>query len=79
MSKRALSPAPSLPPPKRIHNLTNEQHSLDDLRPRETFDTLLFDEIVLLILSFLSWSDLCSVQRTNRNLARLALDNQVYT
>ena len=77
MSKRPLSPAP-LPPPKRLHDLSTSQHSPDDLQPRLPFDVLLFDEIILVILSYLSWTDLCAVQRTNKNLARLSLDNQVH-
>ncbi|RPD53996.1 hypothetical protein L227DRAFT_374274 [Lentinus tigrinus ALCF2SS1-6] len=73
--KHQLSPAP-LPPSKRAHTFTDL--SLDVHNPRLAFDTLLFDEIILLILSHLSWTDLCAVQATNRNLSRLSLDNQLW-
>ncbi|KAI0666607.1 hypothetical protein C8Q78DRAFT_1058367 [Trametes maxima] len=74
MSKRSLSPAP-LPPSKRIHTAVEESP------PGEmpsTFDNVLSDEIVLFIFSYLAPSDLCMTQRTNRNWARLSLDNQLW-
>ena len=74
--KRELSLAP-LPPSKRAH--TYAESLLDVHQPQLAFDTLLFDEIILLILSHLSWTDLCAMQATNRNLSRLSLDNQVLT
>lgn len=74
--KRELSLAP-LPPSKRAHTFT--EPSLDIHKPKLPFDVLLFDEIILLILSHLSWADLCAMQATNRNLSRLSLDNQVHT
>lgn len=76
MPKRSLSPAP-LPPTKRIHTATEDHpHAVLESRP---FDTILSDEIVLFVFHYLSSSDLCAVQRTNRNWARLSLDNQVCT
>ncbi|KAI8993827.1 hypothetical protein BD414DRAFT_480570 [Trametes punicea] len=72
MSKRPLSPAP-LPPSKRIH-----ASQPVTVRHRPFFDTILSDEILLFIFSYLSPSDLCAVQRTNRNWARLSLDNQLW-
>ena len=74
-NKRPLSPAP-LPPPKRFHIPGG---SLSSNSIKFTFDTLLYDELILVIFSYLSWADLCAVQRTNRNWARLALDNQVHS
>ncbi|KAI0644489.1 hypothetical protein C8Q79DRAFT_1001829 [Trametes meyenii] len=74
MSKRSLSPVP-LPPSKRIHT------ALEEPLPGEvlsTFDNVLSDEIVLFIFSYLAPSDLCTIQRTNRNWARLSLDNQLW-
>ncbi|KZT67144.1 hypothetical protein DAEQUDRAFT_729372 [Daedalea quercina L-15889] len=73
-SKRPLSPAP-LPPPKRLHSPGGSHHSQET---QSTFDNLLYDELILVIFSYLSWFDLCAVQRTNRNWARLALDNQLW-
>lgn len=71
--KRPLSPA-SLPLSKRQH-APGASHYPHTTKP--TFDNLLYDELILVIFSYLSWTDLCAVQRTNRNWARLALDNQV--
>ncbi|TFY69629.1 hypothetical protein EVJ58_g292 [Rhodofomes roseus] len=73
-SKRPLSPAP-LPPPKRLHSPGGSNHTH---KTQSTFDNLLYDELILVIFSCLSWTDLCAVQRTNRNWARLALDNQLW-
>ena len=74
MSKHLLSPAP-LPPSKRLHTTGTERRT-QDLQPRSSFESL-FDELVLVIFSYLSYTDLCNVQRTNRNWSRLSLDNQV--
>jgi hypothetical protein len=75
MSKRSLSPAP-LPPSKRLHVSENALYASEEFH---TFDTLFYDEIILLIFSFLSYSDLCSAQSVNHNWSRLARDNQVHT
>ncbi|OSC99416.1 hypothetical protein PYCCODRAFT_1395326 [Trametes coccinea BRFM310] len=72
MSKRQLSPAP-LPPSKRIH--ANQPVAVEY---GTSVDAILSDEIALFIFSYLSPSDLCAVQRTNRNWARLSLDNQLW-
>ncbi|GBE81389.1 hypothetical protein SCP_0311180 [Sparassis crispa] len=74
MSKHSLSPAP-LPPSKRQH-VQGPSHS--NHSSRSNFDALLYDEIVLVIFSYLSWTDLCAIQSTNRNWSRLALDNQLW-
>ena len=73
MSKHRLSPALE-PPAKRQHTSS----SLPITRLQLTFDSALYDELILSIFSHLSWTDLCIVQRTNKNWARLASDNQVY-
>ncbi|KZV74462.1 hypothetical protein PENSPDRAFT_682046 [Peniophora sp. CONT] len=75
MSKRALSPA-LLPPSKRIHVPANDKHHVS--APERTFDSLFFDELILNIFSYLSYSDLCAVQGVNHNWARLSLDNQLW-
>ncbi|TFY61546.1 hypothetical protein EVG20_g7010 [Dentipellis fragilis] len=74
MSKRPLSPA-TLPPSKRVHISWDGAH---ESTPRRTFDTLLYDELVLHIFSYLPWEDLCAVQATNRNWFRLSADNQLW-
>ncbi|KAG1746091.1 hypothetical protein EDB19DRAFT_1953707 [Suillus lakei] len=74
MSKHRLSPAP-LPPAKRLQNtrLSSQEHRLIT-----TFDNALYDELILFIFSFLNSRDLCAMQGTNRNCARLASDNQLW-
>ncbi|KAJ6587050.1 hypothetical protein DFH09DRAFT_244161 [Mycena vulgaris] len=72
MSKRSLSPSP-LPPSKRLHSLSGPTPIL-----RLSFDTALYEELILLIFANLSWLDLCAAQAVNRNWARLALDNGLW-
>ncbi|KAI0700941.1 hypothetical protein BC835DRAFT_1411799 [Cytidiella melzeri] len=72
MSKRPLSPSLQ-PPPKRLHNT----HSTSTIHPKASFDQL-WDEIVLVIFSYLSYKDLCGVQATSQNWSRLTLDNQLW-
>ncbi|KAI0633834.1 hypothetical protein C8Q77DRAFT_1057704 [Trametes polyzona] len=74
MSKRSLSPAP-LPPSKRVHTASS---TISDVHSRPFYDAILSDEIILFIFSYLAPEDLCAVQRTNRNWARLSLDNQLW-
>ena len=73
MTKHRLSPD-TLPPPKRQHTST---HTTVVPHTLATSLATLYDEIVLVIFSYLSYADLCAVQRANRNWSRLALDNQV--
>ncbi|KAH8093952.1 hypothetical protein BXZ70DRAFT_948633 [Cristinia sonorae] len=73
MSKRHRSPDGD-EPMKRIH--TDDGPS--QVSPRSGFDGLFYDELILVIFSHLSWSDLCRVQPTNRNWCRLSLDNQLW-
>ncbi|TBU55663.1 hypothetical protein BD310DRAFT_677392 [Dichomitus squalens] len=73
MSKHSLSPA-SLPPSKRLHTIGADGRTQDP-QPQSIFDEL-FDELILFIFSYLSHTDLCNIQRTNRNWSRLSLDNQ---
>lgn len=72
MSKRGLSPH-YLPPAKRFH-IT---HPNPQQKHIPIVDAL-SDELILSILSHLSWVDLCVTQLINRNWARLALDNELW-
>ncbi len=74
MSKHRLSPAP-LPPPKRLH-AAGGSHIIS--LPGITFESALYDELILCIFSHLSWVDLCATQSTSRNWARLAADNELW-
>ncbi|KAJ7045649.1 hypothetical protein C8F04DRAFT_1206490 [Mycena alexandri] len=74
MSKRSLSPSTlSLPPSKRLHSLASSAPLL-----ALTFDSALYEELILLIFANLSWLDLCAAQAVNKNWARLALDNGLW-
>ncbi|KIK80420.1 hypothetical protein PAXRUDRAFT_15808 [Paxillus rubicundulus Ve08.2h10] len=70
--KRHLFPVP-LPPAKRQHGA----------RPYSskciiTFDSALYDELILFIFTFLNSRDLCAIQATNRNCSRLSCDHQLW-
>jgi len=72
MSKRGLTPHNS-PPAKRLHTI----HPSPQQKSISIVDAL-SDELILSILSHLSWVDLCVTQLINKNWARLALDNQLW-
>ncbi|KIJ49712.1 hypothetical protein M422DRAFT_66161 [Sphaerobolus stellatus SS14] len=75
MSKRPPSPTP------RVTLLSKRRHVQAPSNSREgpiTFDSSLYDELILLIFSHLSYRDLCAVQAINQNWARLSLDNQLW-
>ncbi|KAI9511153.1 hypothetical protein F5148DRAFT_403591 [Russula earlei] len=81
MAKRSLSPV-HLPPAKRVHLPVSSPPSPSILPARVqsgagSFESF-YDELVLHILTFLSYTDLCSLQAINRNWARLSLDNQLW-
>jgi F-box-like len=76
MSKHGLSD-PSLPPAKRLCASSGSAVPVDPRRLL-TFDNSIYDELVLCIFSHLSWVDLCAVQVTSRNWARLAADNELW-
>lgn len=71
MSKRPLSLA-ILPEAKRVHGVA--PHHID--LAYSPF-TALYDEIILVIFSYLAYTDLCTAQHVSRDWSRLALDNQV--
>ncbi|KAJ7780531.1 hypothetical protein DFH07DRAFT_949774 [Mycena maculata] len=74
MSKRSLSPRPSsLPPSKRLHTLSGATSPLG-----LTFDSALYEELILLIFTNLSWIDLCAAQAVNKNWARVSLDSGLW-
>ncbi|KAL1660699.1 hypothetical protein GGF50DRAFT_62622 [Schizophyllum commune] len=74
MGKHTLSPAP-LPPRKRAQTVA---HQTPQTAPTLTFETALYDELILLCFSFLSYRDLCLSQSTSKNWARLSADNHLW-
>lgn len=77
MAKRSLSPA-HLPPAKRSHLSTPSTSTSIPPARSNCFESL-YDELILHIFTFLSYTDLCALQATDRDLARLSLDNQVHS
>ncbi|EGN99529.1 hypothetical protein SERLA73DRAFT_121689 [Serpula lacrymans var. lacrymans S7.3] len=75
MSKHRLPSAP-VPPLKRAHFL--QPSSSSSAPVSTTFDDAFYDELILSIFSFLGSTDLCAIQATNSNWARLASDNQLW-
>ncbi|KAI6110530.1 hypothetical protein EDD16DRAFT_1694294 [Pisolithus croceorrhizus] len=73
MPKRCPSPA-TLPVTKRHvgPQLSPERHSAI------TFDSALYDELILFIFSFLDHRDLCAVEAASKNCSRLASDDQLW-
>lgn len=76
MAKHELTD-PSLPPAKRLCASSGSPVPVDAHRLL-TFDNSIYDELVLCIFAHLSWIDLCAVQATSRNWARLAADNELW-
>ncbi|KAL1743483.1 hypothetical protein HDZ31DRAFT_40776 [Schizophyllum fasciatum] len=74
MGKHTLSPAP-LPPRKRAQTAA---HQTPKTTPALTFESALYDELILVCFSFLSYRDLCLSQSTSRNWARLSADNHLW-
>ncbi|CAK5281759.1 unnamed protein product [Mycena citricolor] len=73
MPKRTLSPTPLLPPAKR------QQIDANTLRPIAlSFDDLFYEELILLVFSQLSWSELCAAEAVNKNWQRISLDNGLW-
>ena len=77
MAKRSLSPT-HLPPAKRSHLSTPSTSTSIPPARSNCFESL-YDELILHIFTYLSYTDLCALQTTNRDLARLSLDNQVHS
>ncbi|KAJ7647201.1 hypothetical protein FB45DRAFT_734802 [Roridomyces roridus] len=73
MSKRSLDDS-SLPPSKRLHSESGAPAAVS-LR---TFDSALYEELILLIFANLEWHDLSAAQAVNKNWARLSLDRGLW-
>ena len=77
MAKRSLSPV-HLPLAKRAHLIAQSPSTVLPPAQPNSFESL-YDELILHVFTFLSYTDLCALQTTDRNLARLSLDNQVHS
>ena len=72
----------SQPPSSTTHAKVQHSSGASDAsrgrRLNLSFDEVFYDEIILVIFSYLSAVDLCIIQPTNKNWARLSQDNQVH-
>jgi hypothetical protein len=76
MAKRSLSPD-LIPGYKRHQTYPPSLQSSHNSRFPLRFGSL-FDELILLIFTYLSWEDLCTVQSVSHSFQRLASDNGLW-
>lgn len=75
--KRSHSPSPLVR--AKVQHSSETSDTSGGRRRTLSFDELFFDELILVIFSYLSARDLCAIQPTNKNWARLSQDNQVHS
>ncbi|KAJ7072209.1 hypothetical protein C8F01DRAFT_1205825 [Mycena amicta] len=63
------------PPSKRLHT---ENHSTNLAAPPVTFESALYEELILLVFSHLAWIDLCTAQCVSQTWRRLAIDQSLW-
>jgi len=73
------SHSPSLSSHAKVQHSSETSDASRGRRWNLSFDELFFDELILVIFSHLSARDLCTIQATNKNWARLSQDNQVHS
>jgi hypothetical protein len=77
-AKMKRSHSPSLTVHAKVQHLSKTSDASGGRRRNLSFDEVFYDELILVIFSHLSARDLCAVQPTNKNWARLSQDNQVH-
>lgn len=75
--KRSHSPSPT--PPAKVQHSSETSDTSCGRRRSLSFDEVFYDELILVIFSYLSAGDLCTIQPTSKNWARLSQDNQVHS
>ena len=73
------SHSPSLTAYAKVQHSSETSDASGGRRRNLSFDEMFFDELILVIFSHLSAGDLCTIQATNKNWARLSQDNQVHS
>ena len=73
------SHSPSLTTPAKVQHSSETSDASGGRRRNLSFDEVFYDELILVIFSHLSAPDLCVIQPTNKNWARLSQDNQVHS
>ena len=71
------SHSPSLTAHAKVQHSSKTSDASGGRRRNLSFDEVFYDELILVIFSYLSAGDLCTIQPTNKNWARLSQDNQV--
>ena len=74
--KRGHSPSPTTH--TKVQHSSETSDTSSGRRKELSFDEAFYDELMLVIFSYLSARDLCAIQPTNRKWARLSQDNQVH-
>jgi len=75
--KRSHSPSPTAR--AKVHHSSKTSDASGGRLRNLSFDQVFYDELILVIFSYLSARDLCTIQPTNKNWARLSQDNQVHS
>jgi len=70
--------SPSLTIHAKVQHSSETSDASSGRRRDLSFDEVFYDELMLVIFSYLSAGDLCAIQPTNKNWARLSQDNQVH-
>jgi hypothetical protein len=73
------SHSPSLTAHPKVQHSSKTLDASVGRRRNLPFDEVFYDELMLVIFSYLSAQDLCTIQPTNKNWARLSQDNQVHS
>ena len=77
--KTKRSHSPSLTTHAKVQHSSETSDASGGRRRNLSFDEVFYDEVILVIFSYLSAGDLCAIQPTNKNWARLSRDNQVHS
>lgn len=70
--------SPSLTTHAKVQHSCKTSDASSGRRRDLSFDEVFYDELMLVIFSYLSAGDLCAIQPTNKNWGRLSQDNQVH-
>lgn len=73
------SQSPSYNTHAKVQHSSETSDATRGRRRNISFDQVFYDELILVIFSYLSAVDLCVIQPTNKNWARLSQDNQVHS
>lgn len=73
------SQSPSFTTHAKVQHSSETSDASYGRRRSLSFDEAFYDELILVIFSYLSAADLCIIQTTNKNWARLSQDNQVHS